>query len=425
MLDIKRIIEDKEGVKKALLKRVSPEDLNLDEIIELYEKRKEYVKKFEEKRSGQNSFNSKMATVEKGSEEFLKLVKELKELASEVKELEEELREVDEELKEKLEVLPNIPDEDVVAGGKENNEVVKTIGEQPQFDFEIKDHVQLGQELGLFDFETASKMSGSNFSMYRGLGARLEWALINYFIDEHIKDGYEMIMPPHIVGEESGYCAGQLPKFKNDVYWLEDEDQFLIPTAETVLTNIYRDEILNEEDLPKKFFAYTPCYRKEAGSYRANERGLIRVHQFNKVEMYQFTKEEEAEKALEELVAKAEKLVEGLGLHYHTTKLAAADCSAGAAKTFDVEVWLPAIGQYYEVSSISNVREYQSRRGNIRYKSKQENKTKFVQTLNASGLATSRLMVAIVETYQQKDGSIVVPEVLRKYIGVDKIEKGK
>jgi seryl-tRNA synthetase len=423
MLDIKRIIEEKENIEKALLKRMDSKDLNLDEIIKIYEKKKELTKKFEEKRAGQNSFNAKMAQTEKGSEEFNKLVKELKDVSNEVKKLEEELREVEEELTEKLEVLPNVPDDDVPAGEKESNEVVKTSGEKPSFDFKIKDHVQLGEELKLFDMERAAKMSGSNFSMYTGMGARLEWALINYFIDEHIKDGYEMIMPPHIVGEQSGYAAGQLPKFKDDVYWLEGDSQFLIPTAETVLTNIYRDEMLEEKDLPKKFFAYTPCYRKEAGTYRASERGLIRVHQFNKVEMYQFTTEEQSDKELEELVAKAESLVEGLGLHYRVSKLAAGDCSAGAAKTFDVEVWLPAIGQYYEVSSISNVREYQSRRGNMRYKPSDGSKPMYLSTLNASGLATSRLMVALVESYQQEDGSIVIPEVLRKYIGVDKITK--
>jgi seryl-tRNA synthetase len=232
-----------------------------------------------------------------------------------------------------------------------------------------------------------------------------------------------MILPPHIVGEMSGYSAGQLPKFKDDVYWLKDENQFLIPTSETSLTNLFRDEILDEKELPKKFFSYTPCYRREAGSYRANEKGLIRVHQFNKVEMYQFTTKSGSEKAFEELVGKAEKIVEGLGLHYRVSKLAAGDCSAGAAKTYDVEVWMPAIGQYYEVSSISNVREYQSRRGNMRYKPSDGSKTEYMSTLNASGLATSRLMVALVETYQQEDGSILVPEVLRKYIGVDKIGK--
>lgn len=423
MIDIKRIVDEKELVKEALLKRMNPEELDLDSIVQIYNRRMDLLRKFEEKRSNQNSFNDKMASVPKGSQEFLDLIKDLKELASEVKDLEEQLREIEKELKERLEVLPNIPDEDVVAGGKESNVVVKTDGEKPKFEFEIKDHIQLGESLGLFDFDRASKMSGSNFSMYKGMGARLEWALLNYFIDEHIKSGYEMILPPHIVGEQSGYCAGQLPKFKNDVYWLEDENQFLIPTAETVLTNMYRDEILPESELPKKLFAYTPCYRKEAGSYRANERGLIRVHQFNKVEMYQFTTKENSEKAFEELVSKAEELVKGLGLHYQISKLAAGDCSAAAAKTYDIEVWLPAIKQYYEVSSISNVREYQSRRGNMRYKSSQTGKTEYMSTLNASGLATSRLMVAILETYQQEDGSILVPEVLRKYIGVDKIEK--
>jgi len=230
-----------------------------------------------------------------------------------------------------------------------------------------------------------------------------------------------MVIPPNLVVRESAYTAGQLPKFEEDVYWTK-EGLCLIPTAETVLTNIYRDEIVNEEDLPKKFFAYTPCYRKEAGSYRANEKGLIRMHQFNKVEMYQFTTEEESERALEELRREQRIIVEKLGLHYKTVKLAAGDCSSAAAKTYDVEVWIPAIEQYYEVSSISNVRDYQARRGNMRYRT-ESGEIKYLHTLNASGLATSRLMVAMLETYQQRDGSIVIPEVLRKYIGgIEKIE---
>jgi seryl-tRNA synthetase len=251
--------------------------------------------------------------------------------------------------------------------------------------------------------------------MYTGEGAKLEWALINFFIDEHLKDGYEMILPPHLLVEESAYTAGQLPKFRDDVYWVQDGN-CLLPTAETALANIYRDEILNEEDLPKKFFAYTPCYRREAGSYRASERGLMRTHQFNKVEMFQYTTQEQSEGALEELVKKASDLVEKLGLHYRISKLAAGDCSAGAAKTFDVEVWIPAIEKYYEVSSISNVRDYQSRRGNMRYKTK-DKETKFLHMLNASGLATSRLLVAILENYQNEDGSVEIPEVLQKYLG--------
>ena len=422
MIDIKRIVESKDEVEKALSKRMSVEDMHLDEIIDLYNKRKKILTEYENKRAQQNSFNTKMAGIEKGSEEFKKLVSDLKVLSENVKELERNVDELTDKLTSLVEVLPNIPDDDVVAGQKEANQVIKVVGEKPVFDFPIKDHVELGDSLGLFDLDRAVKMSGNNFVMYKGWGARLEWALLNYFIDSHLSDGYEMVLPPHIVGEKSGYTAGQLPKFKDDVYWLKDLDQFLIPTAETALDNLFRDEILNEKDLPKKYFSYTPCYRKEAGSYRANEKGLIRVHQFNKVEMYQYTIQEGSDLAFEELLQKAERLAADLGLHYRVSKLAAGDCSAPAARTYDVEVWLPAISQYYEVSSISNVRDYQARRGNMRYR-KEDGSIEYMHTLNASGLATSRLMVALVETYQQKDGSILIPDVLRKYIGVDKIEK--
>ncbi len=422
MIDIKRIVEDIEGAKKALLKRVPEEKLNLENIVEIYNQRKELQTQYDKRRNEQNSYNQQMSQLEKGGEEFLKLVENLKTKSGEVKDVEIKLKEKDEELASLLEELPNFPDEDVVGGEKENNKVMKTVGEKPTFDFEIKDHIELGENLDIFDFETASKMSGANFSMYRGKGAQLEWALINYFIKEHLKDGYEMIIPPHIVNRYSAYTAGQLPKFEDDVYWV-NEDQCLIPTAETVLTNMYRDGVLEESELPKKMFAYTPSYRKEAGSYRANERGLIRVHQFNKVEMYQFTTPEQSEEAFEELLNKAERLIEELGLHYNRVLLAAGDCAAGAAKTIDLEVWLPAIAQYYEVSSISNVRDYQARRGNMNYKPSDGTKLQYLNTLNASGLATSRLMVALVETYQQSDGSIIVPEVLRKYTGFDKIEK--
>jgi seryl-tRNA synthetase len=422
MIDIKRIVESKDEVEKALSKRMSVEDMHLDEIIDLYNKRKKILTEYESKRAQQNSFNTKMAGIEKGSEEFKKLVSDLKLLSENVKELERNVDELTDKLTSLVEVLPNIPDDDVVAGQKEANQVIKVVGEKPVFDFPIKDHVELGDSLGLFDLDRAVKISGNNFVMYKGWGARLEWALLNYFIDSHLSDGYEMVLPPHIVGERSGYTAGQLPKFKDDVYWLKDLDQFLIPTAETALDNLFRDEILNEKDLPKKYFSYTPCYRKEAGSYRANEKGLIRVHQFNKVEMYQYTIQEGSDLAFEELLQKAERLAADLGLHYRVSKLAAGDCSAPAARTYDVEVWLPAISQYYEVSSISNVRDYQARRGNMRYR-KEDGSIEYMHTLNASGLATSRLMVALVETYQQKDGSILIPDVLRKYIGVDKIEK--
>lgn len=422
MIDIKRIVEDRENVEKGLLKRVSKEDLNLDKIVELYEEKKEAQLDFDTKRSEQNNFNDEMAKVDKGSEEFKNLLAKLKEKASDVKKAEEKLKILDKELIAMLEVLPNIPDEDVVSGGKEANEVIKMVGEKPEFKFQIKDHVEIGKELKLFDLDTATKISGNNFNMYTNLGARLEWALINYFVSEHIKSGYEMVIPANLVTRDSAYVAGQLPKFEEDVYWVQD-GLCLVPTAETVLTNIYKNDILNEKDLPKKFFAYTPCYRREAGSYRANEKGLIRMHQFNKVEMYQFTAQEKSEDAFDELVEKAESLVKGLGLHYRVVKLAAGDCSAGAAKTYDIEAYIPSMNMYYEVSSVSNVREYQSRRGNMRYRG-DDGKIKFLHTLNGSGLATSRLMVALIETYQQEDGSLVIPDVLSPFLGgLDKFTK--
>ena len=290
---------------------MNPEDINLDEIASLYEERKKLQTEFDSKKE-QNSFNEKMSKIDKKGDEFKKLLEELRKKSEEVKGIEEKLRNTETELKSKVEVLPNVPDEDVVAGGKEKNEVVKEVGKKPEFSFAIRDHVELGTDLDIFDFERASKISGNNFSMYKGLGAQLEWALINYFISEHLKAGYEMIIPPNLVVRESAYAAGQLPKFEDDVFWVQD-GLCLIPTAETVLTNMYRGEVLDEKDLPKKFFAYTPCYRREAGSYRANEKGLIRMHQFNKVEMYLFVKPEDANQAMDELVNRAEELVAGLG----------------------------------------------------------------------------------------------------------------
>lgn len=423
MIDIKRVVENKDLVKRGLLKRMSAEDFDLDELLSLYDEKKKLQTVFDNKRAEQNSFNERMAKEDKKGDSFKELVKELKKKAEEVKKAEFELRGVEDLLKAKLEILPNIPDEDVVSGGKENNEVVKEVGRKPEFSFAIRDHVELGTELGIFDFETATKVSGNNFSMYRGLGAQLEWALINYFISTHLKNGYEMIIPPNLVIRESAYAAGQLPKFEEDVYWVQD-GLCLIPTAETVLTNIYRGEILEEKNLPKKFFAYTPCYRREAGSYRANEKGLIRMHQFNKVEMYQFTTADQSKDAFEEILNNAEELIAGLGMHYRVVKLAAGDCSAGMARTYDVEVYIPSMEKYYEVSSVSNARDYQARRGNMRYKRKDNGKIEFLNTLNGSGLATSRLMVALIETYQNENGSITIPDVLRPFMdGIDKISK--
>lgn len=420
MIDIKKIVNNREGVRKALLKRMDEKDLDLERIVALYKERQEALKRFEELRAQQNSYNEKIAKLDKESQAFKDLVKNLKAVSIDVKRLDEEVRSYGDKLTALVEQLPNIPDVDVVAGGKESNEVIETFGEKPQRDFKIKDHVEIGEELGLFDFERAAKMGGAQMAMYRGDGALLEWALIQFFIKEHIADGYEMVLPPHLLTENSAYVAGQLPKFKDDVFWTTD-GYCLLPTAETALANFYKDEIVDESDLPKKLFAYTPCYRKEAGSYRTNERGLMRMHQFNKVEMFQYTTDLGSDQAFDELVGKAKKLVEKLGLHYNLVKLAAADCSAGMARTYDVEVYLPGLDRYIEVSSCSNARDYQTRRGDMRFKPADGGKPRLMHSLNASGLATSRLMVAIIETYQNADGSITVPEVLRSFVGKDKI----
>ena len=338
------------------------------------------------------------------------------------------LKELSVEFKTAMLSLPNLPDADLLPGGKENNEPLRYIGEKHNFDFEPKHHVDLCQDLGLIDYERGVKLAGSGNWMYTGMGARLEWALLNYFIDTHTADGYDFILPPHMLEYMCGETAGQFPKFADEVFKIANHPTeggifYMLPTAEAALASVYRDEILTEADLPKKFFAYTPCFRREAGSHRADERGMVRGHQFNKVEMFQFTTAEGSDEAFEELVTKAENLVAGLGLHFRTVKLAAGDCSASMARTYDIEILIPSMNGYKEVSSVSNARDYQARRGNIRYR-RADGKIDFVHTLNGSGLATSRIFPAIVEQNQRADGSIVVPEVLRKYLGgIEVIEK--
>lgn len=411
MLNINLIKEKTNEVKQALLKRMNEKDLNLENIIKLDDDRKELIQKVDELKAERNKSSKTKPTPE--------VIEQMKKIGEEIKKLDENLKKVETELNDILANLPNIPDEDVLSGGKENNEVIFTFGEKQEFNFEPKDHVELAESLGLIDYKRGVKMGGAGFWVYKGDGALLEWALLNYFVEEHLKSGYELIIPPHILNYECGFTAGQFPKFTEDVFQLKTEDdkmQFLLPTAETALINYHRDEILDEEELPKKYFAYTPCYRREAGSYRTEERGMIRGHQFNKVEMFQYTKPEDADKALEELIGKAEKLMQGLGLHYQVSKLAAKDCSAGMAKTYDIEVWIQSMDVYKEVSSASNARDYQARRGNMKYKTS-EGKKEFLNTLNASGLATSRLVPAILEQFQQEDGSVLVPEVLQKFVG--------
>ena len=415
MLDIKYIVENREKVENALKTRVNAEDLDLDGLLGSYKRYKELLAGFEEKRAQQKKKNDEMARMEKGSAAFKKAVEGLKELAQEVGKADAAVSQAKKEYEDKLSALPNLPDPDAPVGGKDKNEVIKEWGEEPVFDFEPADHVTLGERLSILDFNRASKMAGTQFAMYVGDGALLEWALIQFFISEHAKDGYTCILPPHLLSEESAYTAGQLPKFKDDVYWTHD-GQCLLPTAETALVNLHRDEILEEKDLPKRYFAFTPCYRREAGSYGKTDRGLMRMHQFNKVEMFQYTMAEGSDVALEELIGKAEKLAQALGLRYRLTRLATQDISFAMAKTIDIEVWLPWQKGWTEIGSLSNARDFQARRGNMRYREK-DGTLKFLHTLNASGLATSRLMVALLETYQTADGTVRVPEVLQPFIG--------
>lgn len=407
MLDIKKIREELPLVKNALLKRMKAEDLDLEKIVALDDERKRLTGEVEEMQAHRNRLSKSKPTDE--------VITELRTFGTQIDEKKQALNKVEEDLHEALAALPNIPADDVVAGGKENNEAIYTFGSKPEFNFPTKDHVELATSLGLIDYERAAKMSGSGFWCYTGLGALLEWALLSYFIDFHTKNGYSFMIPPFLLTEKSAYISGHLPKFRDDLYWNQD-NLCLNATSEMMLGNYHREEILSGADLPKKYFAYSACFRREAGSYRQEERGMVRGHQFNKVEMFIFCRPEDSWVMFDELVENAKKLVEGLGLHYQISKLAAEDCSAAMAKTYDAEVWLPSMGIYKEVSSISNALDYQARRGGIRFKDSNADNTNFVHTLNASGLATSRLLPAILEQNQQADGSVIIPEALRPYL---------
>ena len=422
MLDLNLIRENPKKVETALLKRMDSVDFT--ELLKWDEDRRELISQVEILKNKKNQVSKEIPMLKKQGKDVEHYYEEMKEVSNTIKEFEEKLTLLEENIKVFLQSLPNMPDEDVLPGGKENNKVIREWGEKPQFNFQAKDHVELVKLHDLIDYERGVKLGGNGFWIYKGVGAMLEWALLNYFIEEHIRDGYQFILPPHILTYQCGVAAGQFPKFGDEVYKVnadKENTQFLLPTSETALINLHRDEILKEEELPKKYFSYTPCYRVEAGSYRASERGMIRGHQFNKVEMFQYTKPEDSDAALEELIGKAEKLVQGLGLHHRVTKLAAKDCSATMAKTYDIEVWIPSMNEYKEVSSASNGKDYQARRGMIRFRRIDGKKNEYLHTLNASGLATSRLLPAIVEQFQQEDGSIIVPEVLRKWIGMDRL----
>lgn len=365
MIDIKKIRDDADAVKAGLAAKEYDADAQVDRILELDVQRRELIGRSEALKAEQNKTSKEIPAIKKAGGDTAPIFVRMKALSNEGKQVEAQLRDVEAEYRTLMLSLPNLPDPDLKPGGKENNEPLRYYGEPHQFDFAPKNHVDLCTDLGLIDYVRGTKLSGAGFWIYRGMGARLEWALLNYFIDTHIADGYELVLVPHMLGYECGLTAGQFPKFEDDVYWLETaEDErrrFMLPTAETALVSLHRDEILAETDLPRKYISYTPCFRREAGSYRADERGMVRGHQFNKVEMVQYTLPEKSDEAFEELVDKAEALVRGLGFHFRTVKLAAADCSASMARTYDIEINIPSMNGYKEVSSVSNARDYQAR----------------------------------------------------------------
>ena len=421
MLDIKLIRENPERINE-LLKRRNP-DLSIDEVIEIDVQRRKVQAQADELRAKRKKDSQMIGELKKKGENTDAVQAEVKLLGDEIKALEEEESRLDEQQKSLLLHTPNIPDETTPVGKSEDdNVVVSTWGEPTKFDFEPKAHWDLCEEKNLVDFERGVKISQSRFTLYRGKGAKLERAIINFFLDYHTeKQGYEEILPPFMANAQTMTGTGQLPKFKEDMYKCENEDLYLIPTAEVPVTNIYQNEILSEEDLPKYMTAYTPCFRREAGSAGKDTRGLIRVHQFNKVELVKLCKPETSPMEHEKLTEDAEKMLQLLGLPYRRVALCTADIGFSANKCWDLEVWLPSYNNYKEISSCSNFGDYQARRANIRYRDKETGKVNFVHTINGSGLAVGRTFAAIVENFQQADGTILIPEVLQKYTGFDRI----
>ena len=421
MLDIKLIRENPEKINE-LLKRRNP-DLSIDEVIAIDEERRKIQTKADELRAKRKSESQKIGLMKKNGENTDKIQEEVRVLGDEIKEFEEKQTELDAKQKDILLHIPNIPDETTPIGASDadNVEVYKW-GEPRKFDFEFKAHWDLCEEKNLVDFERGVKLSQSRFTLYRGKGSRLERAIINFFLDYHTEQqGYEEILPPFMANSATMTGTGQLPKFAEDMYKCENEDLYLIPTEEVPVTNIYSGEILSEDDLPKYMTAYTPCFRREAGSAGKDTRGLIRVHQFNKVELVKLCTPETSKDEHEKLTEDAEKMLQLLELPYRREALSTGDIGFSANKCWDLEVWMPSYNAYKEISSCSNYGDYQARRANIRYKEKATGKTRFVHTINGSGLAVGRTFAAIVENYQQADGTIIIPEVLRKYTGFDKI----
>jgi len=426
MIDLKKIRNNPDEIKVKMENRGESFDLSLiDEVVELDQKRRNILIEVEELKNKRNTTSSEIPKLKKQGIDVSETMKEMKQLSDTIKNFDVDLNEIDERIEYIMMRIPNIPHDSVPNGSDdEDNVEIKKWGEIRKFDFAPKEHWTIGTENNLLDFERAGKITGSRFTVYKGLGARLERALINYFLDTHTgENGYDEILPPYMVNRSSMTGTGQLPKFEEDAFKVSDTDYFLIPTAEVPVTNIYRDEILEGDKLPIKYAAYSACFRSEAGSAGRDTRGLIRQHQFNKVELVKFTKEEESYDELNKLVQDAESVLQGLGLPYRIVKICRGDLGFTAALKYDIEVWMPSYNKYVEISSCSNFEDFQARRANIKYKDDPKAKPKFVHTVNGSGVAIGRALAAVLENYQNADGSVTVPEVLRTYMGCEKITK--
>ena len=422
MLDIKYLRQNIDFVSGKMRER--GQEMNLERFITLDAGRREIIREVEGLRGERNTVSKQIGEKKKNSEDATDIIARMGMVSARIKELDEALKKTDEDLNAILMTIPNLPHASVVCGrGAEDNPVVRVWGEKPQFSFTPRPHWEIGESLNILDFARGAKITGARFTLYRGFGARLERALINFMLDLHTGEhGYIEVLPPFMVNRESMTGTGQLPKFEEDLFRVDKVDYFLIPTAEVPVTNIHRDEILGEKELPIYYVAYTPCFRAEAGSYGKDTRGLIRQHQFNKVELVKFAKPESSYEEMEKLTLNAEEVLKRLKIPYRVVSLCTADLGFSSAKTYDIEAWLPGQDAYREISSCSNFEEFQARRASIRFRRDESGKVEFVHTLNGSGLAVGRTLVAVLENYQQADGSVVIPEALRPYMGgVDRI----
>ena len=425
MLDIRRIRENLDEIKSAMARR-GEKEFDLDVVVELDNKRRDLLQEVEVMKSESNTESKKIPMMIKEGKDVSEAKARLKELSDKIKELDEQVRKVENEMEYNLLRIPNVPHPDVPQGTTDDDNVeVRTWNEPTKFDFEAKAHWDVGTNLGILDFETAGKITGSRFTLYRGLGARLERSLMNFFLDTHTsKHGYTEVLPPFMANRNSFVGTGQLPKFEEDMFKLEGLEYFLVPTAEVPVTNIHADEIMDGDKLPMYYCAYTPCFRAEAGSAGRDTRGLVRQHQFNKVELVKFVKPEDSYKELESLTNDAETVLQMLGIPYRVVRICTGDLGFTAAFKYDIEVWMPSYNRYVEISSCSNFEDFQARRAGIRFKRDKKSKAEYVHTLNGSGVAIGRTVAAILENYQQADGSVIVPEVLRPYMGgVEVIKK--